>query len=405
MYFKLNSSSYLVTGKNGGTIYDLVSSKMIQVPVEYVKELAELDGGKEVEQTSLPQAYMNTLLKAEVANFYEKNVCVEKIRIGLPRNIKSFSSKRIRVFNLYVQMQDTCNLNCIHCNKSGVSHRSTGCRKYEKRIEIREIDSYVEVMEASHNLGCNTLHIVGGEPLLNQMVLEKIIQEAIRIGYHNIYIYTNGLLLTDDFILKYAHNVKFVLHLVAHTQILLEQIDSSGSLISDFEAVISSLRRYGATFYFNICLNEKSAEFKEEIRSYAASFQAAGYIYGFTYMELDDECYYNQICSAFLDENKVIHENSFFNNLEHHPCMYGKITVFADGSVGVCPMMPYEMIGSIKEDKLSQILAKKKQDAYWNLTLDQIETCSSCSKRYGCSDCRAVKDGIVDQDKKIFCCQ
>ena len=46
----------------------------------------------------------------------------------------------------------------------------------------------------------------------------------------------------------------------------------------------------------------------------------------------------------------------------------------------------------------------KKQDKYWNLTLNEIDKCKDCGFRYGCIDCRAIeKSQFNDFYGKKYC--
>lgn len=401
MYFKLNSSVYLVTGHDGGTIYDLVKNKMIHVDKKYTKELTDLDNGKELENSILPKDFIDNLIEEGVANQYATNVYIDKVRIGLPRNVKKFSSNPQRIFNLYIQLQDQCNLDCSFCKTNGNVHRITGCRKYEVDSTIDNFELYKKGMVDAHKLGCYTLHILGGEPLMSKEILTMVIDEAIRIGYINIYIYSNLYLLEEDIAKKYTKKVKFIIHIGEELQKFFQ--NSENCYIMKLEEKINILKKNQISYFFNICFTPQISIYKDKILSYVNGLQPEGYAYSYTYTNLDDKEYYSQICNSFLEQTKYVDEYSFFNNIDHHPCLYGKFTIFADGSIGVCPMMPEKVIGSLRNTDLSTILIQNKQDPYWNLSLDKVEGCKDCSKRYGCMDCRAVKEDITDDKKKMFC--
>ena len=69
----------------------------------------------------------------------------------------------------------------------------TGCKRYSglSQDNLMGENDYHEVLQQSYKLGCRSLHIIGGEPLLQWDLLSVILAEARRLGYSNIFIYTN----------------------------------------------------------------------------------------------------------------------------------------------------------------------------------------------------------------------
>lgn len=127
-----------------------------------------------------------------------------------------------------------------------------------------------------------------------------------------------------------------------------------------------------------------------EIWEYFKGFDPHGFISDYIYEYTNDAEYNDLLATTYKNINKV-HELQFFNNMENHPCLYGKITMFSNGDIGVCPNMPRDIIGNAHEEKLHKILEKGIQDKYWHLTLNKIDKCQDCSRRYGCLDCRAIE--------------
>ena len=82
-----------------------------------------------------------------------------------------------------IAINDSCNLSCIHC---AVSNRNI------PDMSMRQVRTGLHGLR---DMGIGTLFIEGGEPFLwrdGPQSLQDIIEEARRIGFHSIIVYTNG---------------------------------------------------------------------------------------------------------------------------------------------------------------------------------------------------------------------
>lgn len=78
---------------------------------------------------------------------------------------------------------DRCNLHCRGCH---VSNTGMGDMP-ETRV--------LEVLRSAYDRGCRELYFTGGEPLLwrdGARRLDDVIDEARRMGYYHVHVYTNG---------------------------------------------------------------------------------------------------------------------------------------------------------------------------------------------------------------------
>ncbi len=98
--------------------------------------------------------------------------------------------------------------------------------------------------------------------------------------------------------------------------------------------------------------------------------------------------------------------HQFLHNIKHHPCLGNMLTICHDGNVIPCPMMRRYSFGNVRDKALYTIFEKRMDDInkFWDLTLDDIESCTECEFRYACGDCRALEESLTGRlNGKIMC--
>lgn len=210
-------------------------------------------------------------------------------------------------------------------------------------------------------------------------------------------------MLDEKFIVE-NKNIYYVIQSVAIQQEMLNQIDNNRNNLNNFMHVLQILRDNDAKFILYLALTEKNYRLKEEMRNFYEPYKPTKILYKYIYQETKDKEFNKLLVCDPFNEDMRIDDKQFFHNLDKHPCLFGKFTVFLNGDIGVCPMMRENIISNIFEESLSQVLIEKKQEKYWYLAVDQIEKCGQCSMRYACFDCRAIeafKTGNLY--KKYYC--
>lgn len=401
MYFKLNSYVYIVPSNSKGCIYDLKSGKVYTVSKKLCDQMISLEQNIPIEENDIDRTELDKLVKLELGEYYDQNVYVDKIRYGCSRSMKNMMFQKNRIYSLFLQIENNCNMDCSFCDEFSYN-RVTGCRKYSDK-KLISLDQYKKILLDAKKLGCVSLSLLGGEPLLQKEFVKDILKYAEYLGYRDIYLYTNAFLLDEKFIVE-NKNIHYIIQSVAMEQEMLDQIDNNKNDIKKFMHILQVLHDKEAKFIVYINLIEKNYQLRERMREFFEQYKPIKILYKYIYQETEDEEFNKQlICNPFT-ENMRIDDKQFFHNLDKHPCLFGKITVFLNGDIGVCPMMREDTISNIFEESLSQVLIQKKQEKYWYLKVDQIEKCGQCSMRYACFDCRAIeafKTG--DLYKKYYC--
>ncbi|MBY0205216.1 radical SAM protein [Paenibacillus cucumis (ex Kampfer et al. 2016)] len=194
MFFKTGSHCYIVQAELQASVYDLSENNMLTISSADALMLLELNRGVPVEQVdNINYILLSQLIDKGMGSYYPHNAYIEKVRFGLPPSIRDFAKNRVRISNLYLNINNECNLQCSFCNTDDRVNRMTGCKRYSglSQDNLMGENDYHEVLQQSYKLGCRSLHIIGGEPLLQWELLSIILAEARQLGYSNIFIYTN----------------------------------------------------------------------------------------------------------------------------------------------------------------------------------------------------------------------
>lgn len=88
------------------------------------------------------------------------------------------------ITSLRISITNRCNVNCFYCHHDGVIPQ-------EYEMTPQEIETIARV---ARDIGINKLRLSGGEPLIREDIIE-IIQKISSIGFDDISLTTNGILL------------------------------------------------------------------------------------------------------------------------------------------------------------------------------------------------------------------
>lgn len=396
-YFVLGMNTYMVPGKDSYCLYNLSSGEIMEINTDNGKMLQELESGTIVKKYGDNQIeFLNILSEKQFGSFEDSLIFSEKIRIGQAANLESPLDSYLHLQHLFLYLTSDCNMDCNFCTEDHIINRTTGCTRFKGNRDdyILSMSDYKIILNSALKLGCHSLNIIGGEPLLEKELLLSIIRYAKLIGYKTIYIYTN-LMLLDDEIINELEGVIPIIHGLGHNQSIINAVDSTGTNFVKYRHNIEKLVQNNIPFYFNICITKENQEFVNEINNYLQQYNPIGIEHSYIFYDGFD-------CSTLYP--KRVSPLNFLNNLKHHACINGKITIYENGDIGTCPLMRKNIIGNTNEDQLYKILGDKKQNLYWDLIPSRTTTCSECSSRYYCVDCRAIESTHTNSTfGKKFC--
>lgn len=93
-------------------------------------------------------------------------------------------------------------------------------------------------------LCAQSLHIIGGEPLLQWDLLSVILAEARQLGYRNIFIYTN-LMDVGELNWEELSGASLVIHASSHNQDVTNRMIENRPDFSNFYENMNKLRKTG----------------------------------------------------------------------------------------------------------------------------------------------------------------
>lgn len=393
MFFKLNTYAYLILGDNGSSIYDLLNGKIHSVPKDVSEELWKLDSGKLELENAIHKSYYEKLIQQNLGRVYETNANVEKIRLGLPKFIDNIASRKFRINNLYLQIENECNLSCSFCYSDNRNFKMTGCRKYRVESDL-DLEIYKKAILEAYDLGCRTLHLLGGEPLFNVDIIIDLTKYAKTIGYTSICLYTNGLLVTESIINKLGTSVIFIIQLMT---------ENYSKISREIKSTLHQLTEKKCAYYINICVSKDNFNDDKMILNDINMYKPLGVVKTFVHRDLENDKYKEYVTSEIFNTNCNIDEGQFHANINHHPCLNGKVVVFRDGKVGACPMLYESAELSLYESDLCNIISSNYIKSMWDRPISTHSSCVACSLRLYCPDCIAITREADKQHVRAFC--
>lgn len=313
---------------------------------------------------------------------------------------------------LWLELTGSCNLGCAHCYAE-TQNPLLITPAEPTRSDARSLDqvAWHDLLRQGAELGCRAVQFIGGEALLYRGLL-ALVNEARRLCYTYIEVFTNGSLLTERVVRGLATSgaqVAVSLHgTTAGTHDAVTRLNGS------FERTMAGLRR----------LREHAVPFRvagtalrhnqHEILSLPALAQSQGAAYAAFDVVRDigggDDPLLapNDVAvreSKWLSrpEFRAVREQ-YEHNRRWNPCWAGKLAVTSAGDVMPCVMGRSVVVGNVQEQSLSAILADPRLRAMWALTKDQVAVCRECEYRYVCGDCRPLASAAGDLRGPISRC-
>jgi MoaA/NifB/PqqE/SkfB family radical SAM enzyme len=120
-----------------------------------------------------------------------------------------------RIF--FLELTGRCNERCQHCYASSSPEVSTAL----------EASQVVSVIRQARELGFPTLQLTGGDPLISPH-LEMAIQEAVRLGFQKLEVYTNALAFNERWAQLFSQNsVRMAVSLYSHAPAVHDSVTNT----------------------------------------------------------------------------------------------------------------------------------------------------------------------------------
>lgn len=379
MKFYLEEDIRIVYGYKNACIYDLSRSKLHEIQSDLVPSIKRILSEDIV---------INTINNEEkkLIEYLSKNKLISNEKKA---HIKTNASDYKNTF-CQVEVTTKCNHRCSFCYLdevfTNIKHNDMSVKDFQKvALELKSI-------------GVEKIQLIGGEALLLKDKLVEMIEFIASINLMPS-VYTNGSLIDDEWI-KIFKRTKTSVGISLHSYIP-EVHDNITRIKGSHKKVVENIKKLKSNNIpvlvrgirsKGIKLGEKTDDsFEIERKMCRVSGQCD--------LSFFDYNLFKQKCIS--NEKKSFHVNHFVFNLNQagHPCFLRKLYVDVDQNVYPCTMERQRYYGSLKQDKLKDILT----DQIRTFNNDKIATCKDCEYRYACFHC--IPDSIdTSQTSKLWFC-
>lgn len=388
-YFKLFNYVRFLGNENSGCIYNTLNGDMIAINSDFSNFIGK--SFKNIPINDEDKDLVNDLIKENIGCLYDKPVFIEEPRAGAGNQFKDYLRKRVYLKNLYFQMSNECNLNCVYCNEDTYVIRPTSCKKWSnKSIEIDNL-TLIEMFKSAKKLGCENVHLIGGEPFLDKNRLFNILKLLNYIEFNNIYIYTNLTVLDNEIIEEIRDKkITLVIEMPSLDQIIYSSITKSNYQVSDILSmlqVLNKLKIYVVAHYSISKYNEN--EISRDVSELKRLFDDV--IIDFIYPIKND--HYSMLYEKQMYQRRFPKVTTELITIleDYNSDLYGKLNLSLSGVFTPCPMICQIEVGNIFSSRVEDVLKSKKYMELIRMSRSKLPKCSKCNFRLNCPDIRSIE--------------
>ncbi|HLF27704.1 MAG TPA: radical SAM protein [Anaerolineae bacterium] len=411
-HFLLDPSCYLVGGAKRSALYNLKSGNVFSIDETAAKVLERCENGLSLEavlsevdgvQPDELMAYLKQLAVAGMGNFYERPLpFIEKLQPNLTLEQKVRRRVSQPVSYAFLELTPECNYACTFCTPTETAaRRRTGCMRWVMDTAIEPMlrdDEWLTVIDDLAWIGCPALHFIGGEPLLREELLIKLIDRARGQGIAKIYLSTNTTLLGDEQVDFFARQgVHLFIQLVSHRPAVHDRLTGCPGSYRLLTRNLGKLKRAGCPYSFTLLLTEDTHTEQTGALEYFRAFDP--YQVSVDWLRPGaprDAAPSGMAPSLFRCRPQFppLTAGPFFQRRDSHACWMGKLAITANGSVLPCIIARKELIGHVRHKSVKHLYRDKDFDFYWHFNIDKVEGCNGCEFRYACFDCRPLARSV-----------
>ena len=298
----------------------------------------------------------------------------------------------------FLQLTGECNLDCVFCRPGKTIRRQacSGCRRTNQQRAPFGADDWARVVKQLRQLDCALLVLGGGNCFMAEDTCALVVGLAAEAGFKAIRVVTNGTILSDRLLEQLTRcRVDVIVQVYTYKGEIHDAITRKRGSFSETRANLRRMRDAGLRIWFTLLVLDVTEEGVSQSADYFKTFSPAGIMMDYLYPNADGETAGVPLGSA---QNMVVRPNSFgkvtlhgfYDALESHNCLKGKVAVSPDGFLLPCPAMEEQPLGDLRGETVQSCFAEHRLDPYWQLTKDRIVPCGDCEFRYACLDCRAL---------------
>lgn len=289
---------------------------------------------------------------------------------------------------MWLELTQTCNLNCVHCYGSFGSPKADEC----------ELD-WLYVLSQGAAIGCKKVQFIGGEPLLYKG-LKCLISYAKWLGCSFIEVFTNGTLMDEGWAAFFMSNdVRLAVSLYSYDDRIHDAVTQVQGSCAKTKRALELARKYKIPTRVAViamranqetleqtCLEARSCGFKTRPPDV---LRPSGR--GADYSLLPGK----DVVAKYAMRSKPNFRTSsdgFAKSVSWNNCWLGKLAVSSSGDVYPCIFARNHVVGTLRKSSLAEAVGGNELSKLWGLTLDQVEVCKDCEYRYCCHNCRPLSE-------------
>lgn len=297
------------------------------------------------------------------------------------------AAKNHVLFNVMIELCNTCNWRCKHCYIP------------EHSSENLSIDLIKRIVKELRTLGCFDLTLTGGEIFTRDDIMEII--KICRAEYFNVTLFSNIALLNEK---KIAQLAEQYISLISCTIFSLDEAihdkitQVKGSLKKTLEN-IEIINKYGIPLEVKTILMKENYEEFYDLRKYCEERNITYKVDPEIFIKLDKNEYPKELRMSDEQLLKVIEDIdnirgfrsiNHTNNDELCSALASSCIISNDGDVYPCSKMRIK-IGNILEQSVSQIWNESDRlKQLRKYTWKNLNSCSQCELKQFCNPCPGI---------------
>jgi radical SAM protein with 4Fe4S-binding SPASM domain len=240
----------------------------------------------------------------------------------------------------------------------------------------------------------------------------KLLSYAREIGYKNILVNTNAILM-DHTIIDFIKNIGIILrvqvysHLSKITDSITKVNGAHDKIIKALELIVRANIPYEITIvkekkyrnYFNACLAYYNTHYTPKRVNISLIYPNRVSWHAANHDKWNKQFFITNIRDLLaMNFDKTI----FFNRVQGNECWEETLFVAENGDVMPCHYFRKIKITNIREKSIAKIIRDRDLDLYWDLSRDNIEVCKDCEFRYLCFNCRPLEILYKNNSNYLF---
>lgn len=364
-YLNFCSMLHVVEGENGSVVYDLASNSIFDLKNKQSEIFNAMTRGSSYEDLivdfekeevdKLWKQILDEKIAKESGKFYPK----EPYRIGGLH----YTDKVINyaLLTCFLELPISCDRNCNSCQEKKVM----GCYACSSsgRDEKIDLNKYHQLIDTIKKYNCRNIILYGGNIKRRWVEISKLIAR-IREGNR-----------TEVFLVIEEHEdpewVRYVNELGIYVILNIHFVKKRCSLpdVSNRLVVLNFIVEYEVFEEFKAFEKEELGDVSHKYCVYSSKQTDMQFDYILDFPICDTQ----NLGNRYQDD--------------YHPCLYGKISIRANGDVYICKEEKGLAYGNINDCSLEEIMRRPDIRAAWKVSTNITESCGLCKYRKSCMNC------------------